>query len=488
MKNKIIDKIYDLYVINTNKYLIQQQGGNYITIIYKKKSGGRVKPLLPFIINRHLEQKHTIGVFSGEYYTKFICFDVDFKDKEMAKWITYKLADTLNKIGIKDFYISNSGGKGYHVEIFIEDLIPVTTAQRFYNLVINKAEVFGYDGEVEFRPTNKQGVKLPLGINQKYYRMGGYCSFCDIEDGLKEKTEDENYEYFLNIRKIKREVINDILNIEEDSLEQNNSTLKKKIQETEEVITKHNELPIYNPTEEYSLDKINDIYVNGLKRQGTRNNACFNIAKFLKYHGCNKEETEKYLIDWMKKQDKRYYTTPLNEALKDIKGIVKRVYENDIPIIPKKEEVEVSFNEINEIIKKCPKKNQKLLLYSMLIHSKRFATKRGIFYMTYKQMSEATGLVEKTVRNQINQLEKLGVIEVVERNRNNYEFNRELNIPVSKPNKYKILLDVEGAGEVKHINYNNINTVDDFKDCLGKYYTKSDIKKLLSRREYACLS
>lgn len=37
MKNKIIDKIYDLYVINTNKYLIQQQGGNYITIIYKKK-------------------------------------------------------------------------------------------------------------------------------------------------------------------------------------------------------------------------------------------------------------------------------------------------------------------------------------------------------------------------------------------------------------------------------------------------------------------
>lgn len=127
------------------------------------------------------------------------------------------------------------------------------------------------------------------------------------------------------------------------------------------------------------MDKINDIYVNGLKRQGTRNNACFNIAKFLKYHGCNKEETEKYLIDWMKKQDKRYYTTPLNEALKDIKGIVKRVYENDIPIIPKKEEVEVSFNEINEIIKKCPKKNQKLLLYSMLIHSKRFATKRGIF-------------------------------------------------------------------------------------------------------------
>ncbi|MDD4594972.1 MAG: helix-turn-helix domain-containing protein [Methanobacteriaceae archaeon] len=404
----------------------------------------------------------------------------------MAKWITYKLADTLNKMGIINYYISNSGGKGYHVEIFIDDLIPVTTAQRFYNLVINKAEVFGYDGEVEFRPTNKQGVKLPLGINQKYFRIGGYCSFCNIEDGLKEKTEKENYEYFLNIRKIKREVINDILNIEEDSLEHKN--LKKKIQETEEVITEHNELPIYNPTEEYSLDKINDIYVNGLKTTGSRHNACFNIAKFLKYHGCNKEETEKHLIDWMKEQDKRYYTTPLNEALEDIKEIVEYVYSHDLYITPQKEEIEVSFNEINEIIIKCPKKNQKLLLYSMLIHSKRFATKSGIFYMTYKQMSEATGLVRDTLIKQVNKLEKLGVIEVVERNGKNYEFNRELNIPVSKPNKYKITLDVEGAGNIKHINYNNIDTVDDFKDCLGKYYTKSEIKKLLSRREYEYFS
>jgi Fic family protein len=89
------------------------------------------------------------------------------------------------------------------------------------------------------------------------------------------------------------------------------------------------------------------------------------------------------------------------------------VFSHDYSLVPPKKDIDISFNEINQIILQCPEKNQKLLVYSMLIHSKRFANKDGIFYMTFNQMEEVSGLTRMTCINQINKLEKLGAIEVV---------------------------------------------------------------------------
>lgn len=496
---KIIDKFYDLYVLNTNKYLIQQAGGEYLTITYRKRNTVGARPLLPYIIQQHLNQTKTVGIFAGSYYTKFICFDVDFKDREMAKWITYKITYTLRELGLKidDYHISCSGGKGYHIEIFIEDLIPVPTAQKFFNLVINKAEVFGFDGDVEFRPTNTQGVKLPLGLNQKHYKTGGYCGFCDEFNRLNEyKTEEENFAYFLSIKKIKRAVINSIINNEKENIKLNlmekkikerskSANLKKEIQDAEEVIVQHKELPIYNPTEMFTVEQIGKIYDNGLTRAGTRHNACLNLAKFFKYNGLEKDEAEGLLVEWFKKQDKKYYSTPTDQAIKDIKEIIEYVYTHDCSLVPPKKDIDVSFNEINQIILQCPEKNQKLLVYSMLIHSKRFAISNSVFYMTFKQMEEVTGLAEMTVINQIKKLEKLGVIEVVERNGDNFVYDETLGRPISKPNKYKIILNIEeNDSEIRYISDFNEDRIDDFKNCIKKYYSKEDIQRLLPRRQF----
>lgn len=499
--DKIIDKIYDLYVLNTNKYLIQKPGGEYSTITYKKRNTVGARPLLPYIIQQHLNQKKTVGIFAGSYYTKFICFDVDFKNKEMAKWIVYKITNTLRELGLKigDYHISNSGGKGYHIEIFIDDLIPVTTAKRFFNLVINKAEVFGFDGEVEFRPTNTQGVKLPLGLNQKHYKTGGYCGFCDEFNGLNEYELDEEIEYFLSIKKIKRVVINSIINNDEENKKLNqmekqikerskSTNLKKEIQDTEEVVVQHKELSIYNPTEIFSIKQISKLYDNGLSRIGTRHNACLNLAKFFKYNGLKKEKSEQLLIEWLKKQDKKYYSTPIDEAIKDIKEIIEYVFTHDYSLVPPKKDIDISFNEINQIILQCPEKNQKLLVYSMLIHSKRFANKDDVFYMTFNQMEEVSGLTRMTCINQINKLEKLGAIEVVERNGNNYIYDKELGKPMSKPNKYRITLNIEESkNEITYISKFDKDGIDDFKSCINNYYRKEDIKKLLPRKQFEYL-
>jgi hypothetical protein len=37
----------------------------------------------------------------------------------------------------------------------------------------------------------------------------------------------------------------------------------------------------------------------------------------------------------------------------------------------------------------------------MLLHSKRYSLKNGVFYMTYNQIEEMTGLSRKAATNQI---------------------------------------------------------------------------------------
>ncbi|ACB84823.1 TOTE conflict system archaeo-eukaryotic primase domain-containing protein [Natranaerobius thermophilus] len=491
IQQKLIDKIYDLYIYRTDKYLKQNPGKEFMTLTKGKTTK---KPLLPFMIKAHLEQNYTIGTFAGKgknnrTYTKFICFDVDLKeDDNLAKWFTYKVAETLREMGINEYYISHSGGKGYHIEVFFEDLIPVKLAYKFYLLVLRFTDLYSYSdkGKIEFRPTEKEGVKLPLGLNQKYYQTGGYCGFCSEFERLRMLDEQEEINYFLNIQKIKRKKISKIVKKYKNYFEESNKkiqenkktgTIENEIEETGEVLEQYQELGIYNQTEDEIFSKAMDYYRNGLKRTGTRHNVCLLLAKFLRYNGLEKGEAEQELKNWMKRQDEKTYRTPLEDSLKDIEKIVNWVYENNKSLVPPKKDLSISFDEINTIVTNCPQKNQKLLMYALLVHSKRYATEGGVFYMTFKQMEETTGLGFRTVFRQINELEELKMIEVVERNGKNFEYDYSLQKPISKPNRYRIKMKNENQSE-------KIELKDNFQDCLLEFYSDKQLKDLLPRRQY----
>jgi len=65
-----------LYVINPNHYLNLNNKGQYFTVTYNKKDKSKnsknTKPLLPFMIQKHLNCENTVGVFSGKLVSKFI--------------------------------------------------------------------------------------------------------------------------------------------------------------------------------------------------------------------------------------------------------------------------------------------------------------------------------------------------------------------------------------------------------------------------------
>lgn len=470
----VIKQLNDLYIIQRGHYLIQYPFGyKQYTQGQVDDKGRKVKPLLDWQFEKHLEGIMTVGTFS-RFFSKFMTFDVDFHDAYQAKWVTYKVSHALDNLGITDHYISFSGNKGYHIDIFFEDLISIEQAQKFFNFVIKYADlhsVFDAGNKVEFRVTDKLGVKLPLG---KHQLSGNYCGFCKVEDGLKVMDVTESHEYLFTVNKIQRQQVLDILAME-DEIDFDSETIIK----TENAISSYVAPENHNQSEDYSISRAIDLLQNGLKIQGSRHNSILLIGMYLKYSGLDEEECKQELHSWMDRQNTESYSSSLEECHKDIDQVVKDIFERNYDLVATNKDLTVSFNEIKWIMENCSDKNKKLITYAMLVHSKRHANKQGVFYFTFNNIANSTGLTEKTVRTQVNKLIELDVIEAVERNRK--AKGKVSDGRYNLPNLYRINMDVPVDSSADTFVPNSGN---DFSQCLKFYFTDKELKKMLSRRQY----
>jgi biotin operon repressor len=472
---EVIKKVNELYILVRKKYLILDNKGQYYTNTYNPKDKKAI-PLMDFHVKQHLQGKKTIGVFAGQYYTKFVCFDVDINNKQSAKMAVYKLIDTLQDIGISLDYIytSYSGNKGYHVEIFFDNPVFNDAVKQFYLLVLNAAGLLNIDdGKIELRPTDTQGVKIPLGCNFKNKDWKTQeCWFCDYEKGL-ELIKD--YEYILSIKQMPKQDFYNILNKLNDSISDEND-----VANLEDTLTDYKPLQTYkqNIDKTATIESIEKLINEGLKIPGTRHNSLFTIARYYKYIGHDREQTESLLIDWLKKQDKNLYKTKWDDCLKDIAEIVKDVYTRGYTLTIRRD---ISVNEAEmQIILKTKGKNKKLLLYAMLIHSKRYANKNGVFFMSFKQMSELTGIKSRTTLiKTVNDLEKEGVIEIVQRNTFSGKENEKA------VNKYRVKISVNEIGKGnKTFNVCDRNCTCCVNAAICHMFEDRVIQLNVSRREY----
>ncbi|KEQ22581.1 hypothetical protein ET33_21975 [Paenibacillus tyrfis] len=471
--NILITKFIDLYLIQRGHYLIQREYGHreYTQGKRSKNTGKKYPPLLDGMLNDHFQGKCTVGTFSGEMHTKFITFDIDYSGNlEMSKQVTNRISEKLSRLHIPEHYISFSGKKGYHIDIFFDDLIQVKQAKKFHKYI---CEILNLNiKNVEFRPTNKQGIKLPLGIHQE---TGNYCGFC-YPESLRVMSKEESENYFLRIKKIQSESVLDLIGsttIDDDYIPK-----KKDILKTEDAISNHIPLKDYESSKGYSIDRAQDLFLNGLKFQGSRHSSVFQIALYLKYCGMDAEQAKTELYTWMEWQDKTTYTTNLPDCYKDIDQVVKDVFSNDkYHLSGHKKNLSVSLDEINWIIKMCKEKNQKLITYALLIHSKRYATMNGIFFFPIRKIMEATGLASDTVQKQLKKLEGLKVLEVVERDRR----PKGKGLSRKLPNLYR-MPKIESK-----INDEEVYTTEKMNDidlCLKFYFSSKDLKEKLTKRQY----
>ena len=170
----IADRLCDLYITYRRRYVVMQAAPELeagYQIYMPKSSSGPVK-LTNRVVCRHLNRKLAISVFAGAYSSKFICFDVDYPDPFEVK----KLIEILTGYGVpRDLiYVSTSGGKGYHVEIFFDGLVYTEQLRKFYDCVCVDGNFDPH--KIEFRPTNGQAIKLPLSV---HFKTGRMCCYLD---------------------------------------------------------------------------------------------------------------------------------------------------------------------------------------------------------------------------------------------------------------------------------------------------------------------
>ena len=156
----LVNKIDKLYVSYRRRFIMARNGKIYIP---KDHSTGENLYLEKKLFVGHLSHRYAIGVFVGEKSSKFICFDLDMPDKDIVR----KVVDAIAQFGFpRDrIYVSSSGGKGYHIELFFTSVVYTNLLYEFYDSIVQET---GLDHrKVEFRPTSKQSIKLPLSVHPR---------------------------------------------------------------------------------------------------------------------------------------------------------------------------------------------------------------------------------------------------------------------------------------------------------------------------------
>jgi hypothetical protein len=474
-ESKIINKLNELYITKRSKYLLMNDNGEYSTVSHS---------VTDKLLMQHLKGEKTIGIFAGSYLTKCLIFDVDITDKNESKWICYQLRNQLIEFGFPQdkIYISFSGNKGYHISIHCSELFSFTVTKEIYEATLREISLLHRKDKIELRPQPNLGVKLPLGINKKNKdNKNNVCYFCDFTSGLK-LIKDKSY--ILKMDSISNEEFTDIV----DRMKDNGFIFKGTVSNEEVVKEKKKLEESYKQPESFkqnideneTVEAIQDLLLNGLQLPSTRNNSVLKIAKLFNYYGMSLEECVEQLKDWMKWQDKTLYTTPLDKCMSEIERLSKYVYENNITLTVEKKDISISRNEVAEIMK-LQLNTHKLVLYSLLVQSKRYATKHGSFYMAYSQLTKCTGLKRNQLIKIIDKLAEENFIEILSRN------DKVKGTHLKRANRYKIKFytvdDIENDEFIIEKNFNeNLNSKFMSNVCL--LFTNEELKSKCNRRQY----
>ena len=444
----LIDKINQLYIMTRYKYLSM-----YLENSTNKARWGTISrnPLTDYHIKRHLNHKSTIGVFSGQALTKFISFDVDCYEKGVSRAVVSVLRDVLIEflhVPKEHIHISFSGKKGYHLELFLSESISISIAEEFYRVAMFVVhEMTMFDGQIEFRPNYNQGVKLPLSV---HHDTNEVCWFVDTE--TLEPIEDFNHLLTIepmDIGLFKEKILNSLLF---ERYDDNFFQIEHRpAQETETLL--HEVKPFHKTEEEKIVDVENILSENRLIRPGTRHISVLKVSTYLKGLGYSYEDTEKIvksILDntWDNYRHMIGEDTKYAYVVSEMKRVLKMVYTTNYEL--SKKTYRLYKQELLKILE-LPTKKMRLLMFSMYIHSKKYAKANGEFYMAHSVMAKmGNDSNRKRNKDVILNLESSGYLEVVKSNaiskallKDTIGADRSKPLKIYETNVYRLTLDTD---------------------------------------------
>lgn len=387
----------DLFITLRKKFICQLKDGSYVT--RSTSDPHPVKLTDNYIIN-HLNQCKTIGIYVNEI-TKFMVFDIDSTYLEDAQELHDMICAELINIGINGQYIHTeySGRKGYHIWVFFETPKNVRAINTLQAIIVNRVKKnHHYNpslGNIEIRPTNTQGIKLPMG---KHRSMNRICWFCDDEF-----KPIESYDYIYTIQKLPDRDLNYIFQKikYENSINFELSKILKEIRGNGSGISQ----------ERYEAGK--EAYQSGILFPGTRHESLLNAALYLKSCGFCEEKCHEKLTKWMSEQDPDIITTPKSKWQSDVDQVVSDVYKFKAPSEGKgKIDLSVTREIMHYIYSNAHTRCERLILFLLVLNQIRFKyhLEDGGFRFSEKQITDATLVSRDTAIRAAKALSEKGII------------------------------------------------------------------------------
>lgn len=367
----------ELYVSSIASWVKMVEPHPYIPCVH----GDRMM-LTNFNIYQHLAGTYGVSVFASPYSSKFLTFDVDLgaDDLSTAEEACKQIIDALEGFGVpRDLiYVSFSGNKGYHVDLFFDDLVYTKVLRKLYDAVIERT---GFSpAKVEFRPTASQAIKLPLGVHHK---TGERCWFINLRNW--KPIEDLNF--IFEIRRIEKPAIIEIVN----------------------VLPEHKR---ENPPkrEMHVLDKELAELAN-LDAPGQTHHTMCDMAVWLHYEHLDADENQirEWLVAWLHEQDGKFLTDTIEEYEAQAASIAAWVTSPKFVThqLSKGKPWTVSRVQMQVLLEKNKTKHERRILMLILLFQNRYGSLR----MKQNVISQWTGGSYRTVYECLQRLEKDGVIE-----------------------------------------------------------------------------
>lgn len=358
---KVAQRIISLYVDYWKDFAVMDQKGN----TYRPRPQ---RDLTIADILTHLDGGNAVSVLANARSTIFLCFDVDVKDPDRVNAIRHALID----MGIPDdyIYISTSGGKGYHIELFFDGEVWNTRAQELYKLVF---DLYGVNQtKVECRPLATMAIKLPLGINHK---TGNKCWY--VNKDTLEPIEDD--EYIFSIKKFSVESLEEIIH----------AANKRRFYQSLETAVK--------PT--HVRDEL--IYtLPVITAQGQRHSMMCSVAMHYRLNGADEDEIYNKLLEWADQQNRSLIESTDEEIEKDAAAIARSISKKNVTIKeqkPKRDKLPDAGTYITaedaERILKITSKSYRKVAFLLFAYCRRFDPA----VISYDQMMEITGLTRSYV-------------------------------------------------------------------------------------------
>lgn len=377
---EITKVLEDRYVLYKQKYVMIRDP-NSVTQPWRSPTTTEVKHLDDYLLLDHLHGDYAIGVFAGPRATKFICVDVDLADADVVHTVVNTLAD----MGIpRDrIYVSLSGGKGYHVDILVKPMIWNEKAKLIYDEMIERS---GLDKrKVEFRPTNKQGVKLPLGIHQKTK-----CRCWYVDRDTLEPICDLNYIY-------------ETIPIDSELIESIADRYSR-----EKIATIYNEMRKQKTKKARSA--LNTPPGFDITAPGTRHVMQCKYAIWLRRNGANRTELFNGQMAWYERQNKALISSMPDEVSRDANDIADWCMQNvavidGIPDRSKAPDIEITQDDI-ALILSAPTPTYRRVVFYLLVYCKRY----DMVKVAHQTIADKIGVSRQSVFSAVDWMCKDGML------------------------------------------------------------------------------